>query len=144
MLVVGRAEGESIVIGDEIVVTVVKLKDGYVKIGIDAPGYMKILRHELYAKAKQSMPWRLWVNEVDDSLSMEDVIVFAPCQPIGCDNGHHLPNCYYASSDAEADAVKDEETRGARAFEEMQQDADWVRYSEEQDDKNTRPGGADQ
>lgn len=23
-----------------------------------------------------------------------------PCQPIGCDNGHHLPGCVYAAVDA--------------------------------------------
>lgn len=34
-------------------------------------------------------------NEVDDSLSDGDHIVYAPCQPIGCDNGYHLPGCVY-------------------------------------------------
>lgn len=24
-----------------------------------------------------------------------------PCQPIGCDNGHHLPGCVYEERDAE-------------------------------------------
>jgi len=39
------------------------------------------------------------INEVDDSLSDEDGIVYAPCQPIGCDNGFHLPGCVYAEAD---------------------------------------------
>lgn len=30
------------------------------------------------------------VNEWDDSLDMP-----APCQPIGCDNGYHVPGCFY-------------------------------------------------
>ena len=29
-----------------------------------------------------------------------------PCQPIGCDNGHHLAGCFYAAVDAE-DAADD-------------------------------------
>ncbi|GAA0550055.1 hypothetical protein GCM10010172_35150 [Paractinoplanes ferrugineus] len=39
------------------------------------------------------------VNEIDDSLSDGDDIVYAPCQPIGCDAGRHLPGCVYAEAD---------------------------------------------
>jgi hypothetical protein len=39
------------------------------------------------------------VNEVDDSLSTPGETVYAPCQPIGCDNGFHLTGCVYAGSD---------------------------------------------
>jgi len=28
-----------------------------------------------------------------------------PCQPIGCDNGHHLPGCFYAAVDADETAA---------------------------------------
>ena len=34
-------------------------------------------------------------NEYDESLD-----ALAPCQPIGCDNGHHVPGCFYAKDDA--------------------------------------------
>lgn len=30
----------------------------------------------------------------DDGMGMPE-----PCQPIGCDNGHHLRGCWYASAD---------------------------------------------
>jgi hypothetical protein len=36
------------------------------------------------------------VNEVDDSLSEPGYPAYAPCQPIGCDNGYHLPGCVEA------------------------------------------------
>jgi hypothetical protein len=39
------------------------------------------------------------VNEVDDSLSEPGYPVYAPCQPIGCDNGHHLPGCVFIERD---------------------------------------------
>lgn len=47
MLVLSRKYQEQIVIGDEIVVTVVRVKGQYVKIGIDAPRHMPVLRREL-------------------------------------------------------------------------------------------------
>ncbi|WP_050606976.1 carbon storage regulator CsrA [Clostridium niameyense] len=52
MLVVSRKKGESIIIGDNIEVTVVKLDDGTVKLAIDAPRDITILRKELYKEVK--------------------------------------------------------------------------------------------
>jgi len=37
------------------------------------------------------------INEWDDSTQAP-----APCQPIGCDNGYHLPGCYFAVADRQA------------------------------------------
>lgn len=41
----------------------------------------------------------LITNEIDDSLSEPGTTVYAPCQPIGCDNEMHLPGCVYALVD---------------------------------------------
>jgi hypothetical protein len=51
-------------------------------------------------EAEGFVPASAPVNEVDDSLSGDGFTVYAPCQPLGCDNGYHLPGCVYASSDA--------------------------------------------
>lgn len=48
MLVVSRKKGESILIGDDIEILVSKLDDGSVKLAIDAPRSVSILRKELY------------------------------------------------------------------------------------------------
>lgn len=48
MLVITRKEGESILIGDDIEITISKLGDGSAKIAINAPKEMTILRKELY------------------------------------------------------------------------------------------------
>lgn len=48
MLVITRKKDESILIGDNIEVVVVKIDDGSVKLAIDAPKDIKILRKELY------------------------------------------------------------------------------------------------
>ena len=37
MLVIGRKKGQSVIIGDDIEVTVVKVEDGAVKLAINAP-----------------------------------------------------------------------------------------------------------
>lgn len=47
MLVITRGPGESFQIGDDIEVTVVEVQEGRVKIGIDAPKHVRILRREL-------------------------------------------------------------------------------------------------
>ncbi|MDX1295855.1 MAG: carbon storage regulator CsrA [Sulfurimonadaceae bacterium] len=47
MLILSRKEGESIVIGDNITVKIVSAEKGIVKIGIDAPRDVTILRSEL-------------------------------------------------------------------------------------------------
>ena len=52
MLVVTRKQGESILIGDDIEVSVSKIEDGSVKIAIQAPREMSILRKELYKEVE--------------------------------------------------------------------------------------------
>jgi len=53
MLVLTRKSGEGIIIGDDIKITVVELKGGGVRIGIDAPREMKIHRQEVFDRIKQ-------------------------------------------------------------------------------------------
>lgn len=47
MLVLSRKPGERILIGDEIAITVVRIGPNTVRIGIDAPRDMNIVRDEL-------------------------------------------------------------------------------------------------
>ena len=53
MLVISRKKGESLLIGDNIEITIVKLDDGNVKLAIDAPKELRILRKELYNEVKE-------------------------------------------------------------------------------------------
>lgn len=48
MLVITRKKGEALMIGDDIEITISKIEDGSVKIGISAPKDITILRKELY------------------------------------------------------------------------------------------------
>jgi carbon storage regulator len=47
MLVITRKIGESLIIGDDITVTVVKVASGGVRLGIQAPAEYVIVRNEL-------------------------------------------------------------------------------------------------
>ena len=47
MLILSRMETEKICIGDEITITVVKIRGYKVRIAIDAPPHIKVLRAEL-------------------------------------------------------------------------------------------------
>ncbi|AJA47842.1 carbon storage regulator [Clostridium pasteurianum DSM 525 = ATCC 6013] len=53
MLVITRKKGESIIIGDNIEVKIIKIDDGSVKIAIDAPKEVVILRGELYKEVEE-------------------------------------------------------------------------------------------
>lgn len=48
LLVITRKKGESILIGDDIEISISKIEDGSVKLAIKAPKEMTILRKELY------------------------------------------------------------------------------------------------
>lgn len=62
MLIVTRKKGQSIMIGDDIEITVSKLEDGSVKLGIDAPKEMTILRKELYEEIKRQNKEAMNIN----------------------------------------------------------------------------------
>jgi carbon storage regulator len=53
MLIITRKKGESLMIGDDIEITISKIEDGSVKIGIQAPKEVSILRKELLEEIKK-------------------------------------------------------------------------------------------
>ena len=52
MLVIGRKKGESLLIGEDIEITIIKIENGSVKIAISAPKEIGILRKELYIEVR--------------------------------------------------------------------------------------------
>ena len=54
MLVLSRKVGERILIGDKITVTVVKIGHGGVRIGIEAPTEMAVVREELAVELERT------------------------------------------------------------------------------------------
>ncbi|NMC21803.1 MAG: carbon storage regulator CsrA [Thermogutta sp.] len=56
MLVLSRKINEQIVIGDDIILTVVSIRGAGVRIGIDAPANVSVHRGEVSAATKQAPP----------------------------------------------------------------------------------------
>ncbi len=54
MLVLSRRVGESITIGDDVVVTVLEVRGDVVRVGIDAPRSLPVHRSELLAELESS------------------------------------------------------------------------------------------
>lgn len=52
LLVITRKKGESILIGDNIEISISKIEEGSVKLAINAPREMTILRKELYEEVE--------------------------------------------------------------------------------------------
>ncbi len=54
MLILTRKIGESIIIGDDIVIKVVETGKNSIRIGIDAPREVSVLRQEVYESIQQA------------------------------------------------------------------------------------------
>lgn len=55
MLVLSRKCNEQIVIGDQIIVTVVSIKGGTVRLGIEAPPHVSVHREEVLRAIRQDL-----------------------------------------------------------------------------------------
>lgn len=74
MLVLTRKPGEGLLIGDDIRITIIEVKGGGIRIGIDAPSDKKIYRQEVYDRIcrenQEAAQWNLAdLNALTDSLS---------------------------------------------------------------------------
>ena len=75
MLVLTRKLGEGIVIGDDVTITIVEMKGGNGRIGIDAPRNKKIYRQEVYNRVvkenREAAQWNpIDLDTVGDSLTV--------------------------------------------------------------------------
>lgn len=50
MLILSRKLGESIMIGDDIKITITEIHESYIKLGIDAPKDISVVRNEIIEK----------------------------------------------------------------------------------------------
>ena len=61
MLILTRRVGETLMIGDEVTVTVLGVKGNQVRIGVDAPRDVTVHREEIYERIKREQQ-----QEIDD------------------------------------------------------------------------------
>lgn len=72
MLVLTRKVGEKILIGDDIVVNVLDINHSNVRIGIEAPGRISILRFEVYERIREENLKAVNAKTVQDILKVAD------------------------------------------------------------------------
>ena len=53
MLILSRNKGQTIMVGEDIVITVVDVKDNQVKIGVSAPRDIPVDREEIYNRKRR-------------------------------------------------------------------------------------------
>jgi carbon storage regulator len=53
MLILGRRKGESILIGDDIEITIVDIQGDYIRMGIQAPREVSIVRKEIKEQIRE-------------------------------------------------------------------------------------------
>lgn len=62
MLVLSRKRNERIHVGDEVTVTVMAIRGNKVRLGIEAPPHLAIVREELLAQDDDA---RQWISDTD-------------------------------------------------------------------------------
>jgi len=72
MLVLSRRPGETLAIGDDIVVTVVSVSGNQIKIGITAPREVRVLRGEIYQGMHEEN--RAAANVADSERKLKDAL----------------------------------------------------------------------
>lgn len=70
MLVLSRKVGDQILIGEDIIIKVISIEKDSVKLGIDAPKNIKVLRYELLQEVKnenvEALQGRERLNKIKD------------------------------------------------------------------------------
>ncbi len=75
MLVLSRKEKESIIIGENIEITIMGIKGDCVKIGINAPSNVKIYRKEIYEEIQKANREAAYTDNVNID-SIKDIEKF--------------------------------------------------------------------
>jgi carbon storage regulator len=62
MLILTRRVGETLMIGDEVTVTVLSVKGGQVRLGVNAPKAIEVHREEIYQRIQEERTKKATVN----------------------------------------------------------------------------------
>ena len=72
MLILSRKKDESIVIGDNITISVVDIKGDQVKLGINAPNDVKVFRREVYEAIQEENRAAANISSIPENLKFPD------------------------------------------------------------------------
>jgi carbon storage regulator len=89
MLVLSRKQGERILIGDQISVTVVRINGGAVRLGVNAPAHLSVIREELKERMQRALQQSS--AETEDSATENSVSAEQTLVDIAIDESAHVP-----------------------------------------------------
>ncbi len=72
MLILSRKKDESIVIGDNITISVVDIKGDQVKLGINAPNDVKVFRQEVYEAIQEENKAAASISDIPVNFTFPD------------------------------------------------------------------------
>ena len=72
MLILSRRPGESLTIGDDVVVTVVGVSGNQIRLGITAPREVRVLREEVYKAMREEN--QAAANRIDSNRRLGDAV----------------------------------------------------------------------
>lgn len=71
MLILTRRVGETLMIGDEVSVTVLGVKGNQVRLGVNAPKYIAVHREEIYQRIQHERQMQQYMNQ-QQNLEQQD------------------------------------------------------------------------